>query len=35
VRIRLATLRAKLPHATDGELETALRDGLKDGRTHP
>lgn len=33
VRIRLATLRAKRPHATDRELEAALRDWLKDERS--
>ena len=35
VRIRLATLRAKRPHATDGEIEAALRDWLKDERADP
>ena len=34
VRIRLATLRAKRPHATDGELEAALREWPKDERAH-
>ena len=33
VRIRLATLRAKRPQATDRELEAALRDWLKDERS--
>lgn len=33
IRIRLATLRAKLPQATDRELEAALRDWLKDERS--
>lgn len=33
VRIRLAALRAKRPRATEGELEAALREWLKDERT--
>lgn len=33
VRIRLATLRAKRPQATDRELEAALREWLKDERS--
>jgi hypothetical protein len=33
VRIRLATLRAQRPQASDEEIETALRDWLKDERT--
>jgi hypothetical protein len=32
VRIRLATLRAKRPQATDRELEAALVEWLKDER---
>jgi hypothetical protein len=33
VRIRLATLRAQRPQASEAEIETALRDWLKDERT--
>ncbi len=35
VRIRLATLRAKRPQATDSECEAALREWLKDERADP
>lgn len=34
VRMRLATLRAKHPQATEHEIETALRNWLKDERTN-
>lgn len=32
IRIRVATLRAKRPQATERELEAALREWLKDER---
>ncbi len=35
VHIRLAALRAKHPQAPEHEIETALRDWLKDERTNP
>lgn len=33
VRIRVAALRTKRPHATDREIDAALREWLKDERS--